>query len=257
MSELPAEIRRLRIARGMNQSQLAAALRVSKSLVAGFESGRHIPQADTAETMDKILDSRDQIQKKSAIAREDRHPWMRSWAEHERRAILLRSYQPLLVPGLLQSEAYMRLVLETVAGNEGRIDELMRTRLERQSATLGRDKPVAISAIIGEYALLRGPREVMKDQLGHLVDLGHRPSVRIRVMPDDVGLHTGLGGAFVIANLPDGRRCGYLDNQLKGTVVTSHGEVTDLELAWEAVDGLALPVVQSRDLMLRMIDERK
>jgi transcriptional regulator with XRE-family HTH domain len=256
VSELPAEIKRLRIARGMNQSQLAAALRVSKSLVAGFETARHIPQADTAQNIDKVLGSGDKIQKLSAIAREDRYPWMRSWIEHERRAILLRTYQPLLVPGLLQSETYMRAVLGTSAANEGRIDELVDARLERQAATLGREKPVAISAIIGEYALRRGPREVMKDQLGHLVDLGHRLSASVRVMPDDVGLHIGLGGAFVIASLPDGRRCGYLDNQLKGTVVTSHGEVTDLELAWEAVDRLALPVVQSRDLMLRIIDER-
>lgn len=41
------------------------------------------------------------------------------------------------------------------------------------------------------------------------------------MLPDDTGLHLGLGGAFVLANLPDGRRCGYLDNQLKGTVVSS------------------------------------
>jgi transcriptional regulator with XRE-family HTH domain len=241
----------------MNQSQLAAALRVSKSLVAGFESGRHIPQADTATNLDRVFGTDDKIQKLSAEAREDRYPWMRPWVEHERRALLLRTYQPLVIPGLLQTEGYMRALLATSTMNDGRIDDLVRTRLERQAATLGRDNPVVISAIINEFALSRGPREVMKKQLGHLVDLGHRPSVKVRVLPDDAGLHLGLSGAFVLANLPDGRRCGYLDNQLKGTVVSSHGEVAELELAWESVDGLALPVVQSQDLMLRMIDERK
>ncbi|MFV2018934.1 helix-turn-helix domain-containing protein [Micromonospora sp. LOL_023] len=257
MSELTVEIRRLRIAGGMNQSKLAAALRVSKSLVAGFESGRHIPQADTATNLDRVFGTDDKIQKLSAEAREDRYPWMRPWVEHERRALLLRSFEPLVIPGLLQTEGYMRALLATSTMNDGWIDDLVRTRLERQAATLGRENPVVISAIISEFALGRGPREVMKDQLGHLVDLGHRPSVKVRVLPDEAGLHLGLSGAFVIASLPDGRRCGYLDNQLKGTVVSGHGEVAELELAWESVDGLALPVVQSRDLMLRMIDERK
>ncbi|MDG4764696.1 helix-turn-helix transcriptional regulator [Solwaraspora sp. WMMD406] len=257
MSELSVEIRRLRLAGGMNQTQLGAALRVSKSLIAGFETGRHIPQADTATNLDQLFGTDDKFAKLSLEAREDRYPWMRPWVEHERRALLLRTYEPLLIPGLLQTEGYMRAVLATSTMNDGRIDDLVRTRLERQAATLGRDNPVVISAIIGEFALSRSPREVMKDQLGHLVDLGHRPSVKVRVLPDEAGLHLGLGGAFVIASLPDGRRCGYLDNQLKGTVVSSHGEVTELELAWESVDGLALPVVQSRDLMLRMIDERK
>lgn len=241
----------------MSQEALAARLNVSKSLVTSFETGRLIPQDDTAKSIDNIFGTGDEIQDSAKTEREDRHPWMRPWVEHERRALLLRTWQPLLIPGLLQCESYMRAVFAGVHRNTGRIDELVAARLERQAATLDRANPVAFSAVIGEVAFRQAPREIMKEQLEHLVDLGHRPNVRIRMLRDGLGLHAGLGGAFVLATLTDGRHVGYLDNLLAGDVVTAHGDLADTELAWEAVDGLALPVDQSRDMMLRLIDELK
>lgn len=240
----------------MSQERLAATINVSKSLVTSFESGRLIPQDDTAKSIDDLFGSGDEIQRKARTEREDRQPWLRSWVDQERRAHLLRTWEPMLVPGLLQCEAYMRAVIAAVPGNAGKVDELVAARRERQAATLYRDNPVVLSAIIGEVALRRGPRDILKEQLGHLVDVGHRPHVKVRLLPaEGEGIHVGLGGAFVIASLPDGRRSGYLDDQLIGHVVTGHGDLDALELAWEEIDALALPVTQSRDAILRMLDE--
>ncbi|MFY1694457.1 helix-turn-helix domain-containing protein [Solwaraspora sp. WMMA2101] len=261
MNDLPslsARLRELRTSRKMAQDRLAAAIGVSKSLVQSFESGKLVPQEGTAGRMDDFFGTGDEIQQSAKDAREDRQPWLRSWFEQERRAALLRSWEPMLVPGLLQCESYMREVFSAVPSNAGKIDGLVVKRRERQAATIDRDEPVGLSAIIGEVALRRGPSEVLKDQLGHLVDAGHRPHVRIRVIPaESEGIHVGLSGAFVIANMPDGRRSAYMDDQLTGHVANARADLAHLELAWEEIDALALPVVQSRDLILRMLHEHK
>lgn len=50
---------------------------------------------------------------------------------------------------------------------------------------------------------------------------------------------------------------GYLDDQLRGRVVTVSGDLTELELFWEIIDAVALSVDQSRELILRLLDEYK
>ncbi|MFV2012023.1 MULTISPECIES: helix-turn-helix domain-containing protein [unclassified Micromonospora] len=64
MSELTTELRRLRLTRRMNQTQLAKALRVSKSKspIASFETGRLVPKEGTAQALDEVLNSGDKIQ---------------------------------------------------------------------------------------------------------------------------------------------------------------------------------------------------
>ncbi|WP_326551075.1 helix-turn-helix domain-containing protein [Micromonospora sp. NBC_01813] len=257
-TSLPSRLRELRTGRKMAQDRLAAAIGVSKSLVQSFESGKLIPQEGTAERLDGFFGTGDEIQRAAKIEREDRQPWLRSWFEQERRAALLRSWAPMLVPGLLQCEAYMREVFAAVPSNAGKVDALVAKRRERQAATIDRKDPVGLSAIISEVVLRRGPSEVLKDQLGHLVDVGHRPHVRVRVIPaESESIHVGLAGAFIIAGMPDGRRAAYMDDQLTGHVANAPGDLAHLELAWEEIDALALPVVQSRDLILRTLHEHK
>ncbi|WP_158624193.1 helix-turn-helix transcriptional regulator [Micromonospora sp. HM5-17] len=257
--DLPHRLRQLRAARRLSQEKIAAALNVSKSLVQQFESGKLIPQEDTADRLDQYFGTGHEIRDLAKAAREDRQPWLRPWVDHERRALLVRTWEPMLIPGLLQCEAYMRAVFSTVPRNAGRIDELIAARCARQANTILREEnPVALSAIIGEMALRRGPRDIVKGQLGHLVDMGHRPHVKIRlVLAESEGIHVGLSGSFNIATMPDGRRFGHMDDQLTGHPVTSHSDLGHLELAWEEIDALALPVVQSRDVILRMLDEHK
>lgn len=257
--DLPGWLRQLRIDRKLSQAQLAKRLNVSKSYVSQIESGKLIPQDDTAKALDLVYGTGDEIQKAAKDAREDRQPWLRSWFDQEQRAVLLRTWEPMLVPGLLQCESYMRAVFSAVPSNAGQIDDLVAKRLERQANTIYRESaPVALSAIIGEVALRRGPRDVLKEQLGHLIDTGDLPHVKIRLIPmESEGIHAGLSGAFVIASMSDGRRVGFMDDQIAGHVVTDNDGLRHLELAWEEVDALALPVALSRDVMLRMLDEHK
>ncbi|MDW5322817.1 helix-turn-helix transcriptional regulator [Plantactinospora sp. KLBMP9567] len=254
---LPARIRELRTQRKLSQDRLAAAIGVAKSTVQSFESGKLIPQEGTAQRLDEVFGTGSEIQGLAKTAHEDRTPWMRPWVEHELRAILLQSWEPMLIPGLVQREPYMREVFNSIPRNRNRIDEMVSTRLNRQAAVLERDPSVAVTCLIGEFALRQGSREALKDQLSHLIDVGHRSSAKIRIVVGGMGIHAGLGGPLALATMPDGRRVGYLDDQLRGRVATSPADVTELALLWEEVDGLALSVDQSRDMMLRMINELK
>lgn len=257
MNNLRAEIRKLRIGRRMSQQQLADALNVSKSLIAGFETGRLIPQPETAEDMDEFFGTGDRIQTTSVEALKDRQPWMRPWEEHERRATVLRTWEPTLIPGLLQTPAYARAILSVGPHTPDEVEKLTAGRLARQEATLGREKPVVFTAIIGEPALRYGPPELMKPQLEHLIDLGDRQNVHLHVLPIEAGLHAGLAGPFVIALQPDGNRVAYLDDQLAGRVAAKVVDVGTLEVTWEAISSLALSAQPTRNFILGMLDEFK
>jgi len=93
-----------------------------------------------------------------------------------------------------------------------------------------------------------GPPDVLKEQLDHLVDIGHRNRVQVRVVPRTAGLHIGWSGAFVLATLVGGVRAGYLDDQLRGQLVTDSEDLRQLEFAWETVTGLARPAGTGVDL---------
>lgn len=162
----------------------------------------------------------------------------------------------MLVPGLLQTEAYARQVIGAGAHSEIQIEERTRERMARQVATLDRrPDPVTLSAIIGETALRDGASEAMKEQLEHLIDVGHRPNVHIRIVPFGGGLHLGHGGPFAMATLINGSRVAYLDHALEGKVVATTSELARLDAAWESIGAKALPWHESRDLILRVIDE--
>ncbi len=113
-------------------------------------------------------------------------PWFREWAELEQKASSLRSYQPLLVPGLLQTEAYARAVLATGGlVPPAEVEEIVAARLARQRV-LQRESPLQLVAVIDEVVLRRrvgGDRAVMAGQLTHLADLGERENVQVRVVP--------------------------------------------------------------------------
>ncbi|MDG4807991.1 DUF5753 domain-containing protein [Micromonospora sp. WMMD1120] len=178
-------------------------------------------------------------------------PWFRPWAELEQDATGFRWYEPSLVPGLLQTEGYARAVLNTgglVAPSE--VDLIVAGRLERQ-AVLGRDDPPQLVVVIDEVVLRRlvGDRAVMAGQLAHLAVVAEWEHVQVRVIPADGPWHTGLAGPFVLGRLPDGTELAYLDNQLRGQVVTDPVDVASLGRRWESVAGEALPQRRSTELI--------
>ena len=239
-----------RAAKGLTQEQAGEAIHYSGSLIGMIETGKRIPTPDVAARLDDLLGMDGLIIKLVEEARRDRAPaWFRPWAEIEREATSLRSYQASVLPGLLQTEAYARAVLSSgpLAGPD--VDQFVAARLDRQAVTLERDRPPLAVFVMDEAALRRGKSETMHEQLNHLVKMSERSHVMVHVVPLSAGAHPGQAGPFVIAGFDEGDDVAYLDDQLQGRVVSESSQVAQLKRTWDAIRSVALPRDQSADLI--------
>ncbi len=125
--------------------------------------------------------------------------------EMEGAASNVRTYDPELVYGLLQTQAYHRAVAEADGQQPDGIDRQVELRAERQRVALGRDVPLQIVAVMGPGAILRlvGGEGVMADQLEHLRVMNRLPHVQVLVLPWDAGAHAAMRGAYTIVNTQD------------------------------------------------------
>ncbi|MEU6024035.1 helix-turn-helix transcriptional regulator [Micromonospora sp. NPDC047134] len=252
------ELRLARTVTGMSQSALAEALSYSPALVAKVETGERRPSLDFARRCDTVFgaDGRyERIQRR--ISRETVVPWFRDWPGIEAEATALRWFEPLYVPGLLQTEGYARAILDGAglfASDE--IEQQLTTRLDRQTV-LTRDRPPLLTAVIDEYVLRRriGEPEVMREQLRHMVKLGSTmPRLRIQVVPLSAGAYPGLDGPFVIATYPQGDDVVYLEGQRHAQVLDRSEFVRQMVEIWEAIRGEALSQQQSLDLIAEVAE---
>ena len=172
-----AELRRARTAAGLSQDQLGQRLGYSGAQVGKVETGERAPAQDFAEGCDQAFpDAGGLFGRIYQLARrwDGGYPsWFAEWIESERRAVSLRSWEPLLVPGLLQTP--------------------VSARIERQTI-FKRPKPPSLWAVIDEAVLRRrvGSEKTMQDQLMHLMAVSERSKITIQVVPAEVGAHVGL-----------------------------------------------------------------
>jgi transcriptional regulator with XRE-family HTH domain len=116
-------------------------------------------------------------------------------------------FQPIAVPGLLQTEAYARTIVPVDGPDqvaEEQIQPRVAIRLARQREVLGRSDPPDIRVVIDEAVLRRmtGSVEVMREQLRHLVALGNEEHITIQVLPFSAG-NNSVNGPFIILRYPD------------------------------------------------------
>src|SRR5262249_14551798 len=118
---------------------------------------------------------------------------------YEASASIIRQFEPLVMPGLLQTEEYTRAVLNLHEIPADKADLYVASRRERQEL-LDREDPPEFFFIIDESVLLRsiGGKSVMQRQLQHLLRLARYPRVTIQVLPFSIGVHPGLRGPFVL-----------------------------------------------------------
>ncbi|WP_231924545.1 helix-turn-helix domain-containing protein [Micromonospora chokoriensis] len=252
------ELRLARASTGMSQAALAEALSYSGALVAKVETSERRPSLDFARRCDAVFQADGRFERiQRRISREAVVPWFRDWAGIEQETTALRWFEPLYVPGLVQTESYARAILAGAglfAADE--VEQQVTARLDRQ-AVLTRDRPPLLSVVVDEYTLRRhiGGPEVMREQLRHLVKLGSALSrVRIQVVPLSAGAYAGLDGPFVIATAATGEDVVYLDGQRHGQVIDRSEYVRQMVEVWESIRGEALSQQQSLDLIAEVAE---
>jgi hypothetical protein len=164
----------------------------------------------------------------------------------------------MLVPGLLQTAEYARAVLAARPNtSEEEVDDLVAARLARQ-AILDRDDPPLLWAVIDETVLHRpaGDSKVMHDQLMHLVDMSARPNITVQVVPYTAGAHSGLRGAFVIADFDDAPSIAFLETAAEGETVEEPSTLAKVALIFDTLRSEALPRSASADMIRKAAEER-
>jgi transcriptional regulator with XRE-family HTH domain len=253
------ELRAVRVQAGLSRDELAAKLNYSPSLVGMVEGLHRVPQADFAARCDKAFGTPGTFTRMQARLRNVQFPEpFRPFAAYEETATSLRTFEHALVPGLLQTPEYAHAVLATRPNTtEDEVDELVAIRLGRQ-AILDRDDPPLLWAVIDEAVLHRpaGDAKVMHGQLLHLAQLADRPNISIQVVPYSAGAHSGLLGAFVIAGFSESPDIVYLETAADGQTVEDPSVVTKIALTFDTLRSEALPRGASRDMLMKVAEER-
>jgi hypothetical protein len=184
----------------------------------------------------------------------------RPFAEREAEATALRTFEHSFIPGLLQTADYARAVVATKPGaTDADIETDVSERIARQwILTREAPPPPYLWALIDEGALYRpvASAPVMHEQFEHLIAMSARPNVSIQVVPYAAGGHTGLLGAFVMAETPTARRIVYVDEISGGHVAEDATDVDKVALRFETIRSEALPTRASRDVITKVDREK-
>jgi transcriptional regulator with XRE-family HTH domain len=253
-----AELRHYRTRAGLSQDQLGTRVYCSGDLVGKIEKGQRAPNRKFTAACDETpeLDTRGALMRiwehLQDHMRYRAYPgWFHDWSAKEAQARTLRAYEPLLVPGLLQTERYAHALLRTRVGDtDEEIEEMVSARMERQ-AILARDKPPTLWVIVDEGVLRRpiGGADVMREQLGHLADVARWPRVVLQVVPAAVGAYEGLRGPLVIADFEDAPSVVYLDTAVRGQIVDDGDDIDAVRVTWDTLMSEALSRSDSLDLV--------
>ncbi|WP_431728124.1 helix-turn-helix domain-containing protein [Verrucosispora sp. TAA-831] len=249
-----------RAAAGVSQEGLATLIKWSPSLIAAIETGRRRPTMEFAVASDEALQTGGLLAELLKEADRERGPsWFAAWRGYEQEATRLRAFEPCLVPGLLQTEEYARAVIS--AGGlqpPAMVDELVSVRMERQQLMheqlLRQEDPPLCVFLLDETAVRRpvGGPPVLDAQLGRLLAEAQLPHVRLHIVPHSVGAHVGLGGGFVLVELPDREQAIYLENAARGHVVNDPEMVRLMDRKWDSLLGEALSTSASLDLIRKL-----
>ncbi|MBG0819410.1 helix-turn-helix domain-containing protein [Planomonospora sp. ID91781] len=269
---LGIELRRLREASGLNGTEVAATLGWSATKVSRIETGRvSVHHGDVSDLLDHYKVNDDVLRRELvALARESRQKgwWHRhrdtmkagfdSYIGFEADAEAIRTYEVQVVPGLLQTEAYARAVIEATAmrPSAGHVEKKIGVRLARQQL-LTRDDPIRLHVVLDEAALVRvvGGLETMNGQLASLLRWSELPNVTIQVLPFRSGAHPAMDGPFVFLEFPDPADPDlvYLEQATSGLVLEDTDELAKYRQMFENLTNRALIAEESVTLISSMI----
>ncbi len=267
-----AQLRRLREASGVTRQAASDVIRGSEAKMSRLEAGRvGFRRRDVADLLTAYGvgegSDRDTVLSLAEQANEpgwwngynDAMPdWFSTYVGLEQAATIIRSYEAQYVPGLLQTENYAHAVIDL--GQAVRADEIrqrVELRMHRQQL-LHMRRPPDYWAVIDEAVLRRnmGGRQVMRDQLDHILEACKRPNITVQVVPFDRSDAAAVGGPFTLLRFgePDMPDIVYLE-QLNSALYLNR--VADVEIYLKIIDRLsagALTPRRSRELIASVRD---
>lgn len=185
--------------------------------------------------------------------------WFRDYLDLEDDATQIRWYQPEIVPGVLQTEAYIRAVFTTGGPRsaDDEIERLVQLRLDRQAVLERAD--ANLHFILSESALCRavGDPSLMANQLRHIADLGDRSNLDLQVLPFDAQTYTPAYIAVTILRFEQDASTDvvYLEDYTDASYLDIQEPVRAYNALWNRLSAAALGQVESQELLREIADE--
>jgi hypothetical protein len=269
---LGQELRRLRELKGMTAEEVAERLLVSQSKISRLENGRRsISQRDVRDLCGvyevedhRIVDSLMQMAKDSR-----QQGWWHAFGDIpysvyiglETDAASLRVYEPQVVPGLLQTRQYAEALIAGALPESGTTDVEKRVsvRVRRQERLNDAEHPLRLWVVIDEAALRRlvGDKQLMREQLEHLVELSQLPHVTVQVLPFEMGAHPGINGQYAILEFPDTSDSSvvYIEGVTSDLYLEKANDVQKYSVMYEHLRAQALNVDHTRQFIADIAKE--
>lgn len=238
------ELRRQRQLAGLSLDRLSDVVNYSKTHLYGVETGERLPLPPISEKLDVAFGTGELFQGLwGAVKREHTPRRFDHCLELEARAARIQEFGASVIPGLLQTPAYMRALF--IKGDPGmsakEIDGLVAARLGRQEVLRG-DGPPDAWWILNEATLRQavGGPAVMRGQLAALLPLVETRHTTIQVVPFHAGACTLMNGTLILLTLPDNSTTVYQEGPRNGEIFDDRETVTQRVREYDLMKASAL-----------------
>ncbi|MHA5048834.1 helix-turn-helix domain-containing protein [Streptomyces sp. SD15] len=255
---LGAELRKLRLRARMSSDDAAEVLEGERSRVSHIEAGRLDVSRNRLYRLLRAYDCPagpyfDELMGMAAASGRgwwDRFddtigPTARNLAELESRSAVLRTHEPLFIPGMLQTEEYAHAVLSETEEDPRRAGRYVEFRLARQRVLDGHS-PVTYRSVIHEAALharIGGP-QVMRRQLLRLIEISRLPNVTVQIFPFEGGGYSAYSRSFALfGGVAPELDTVYLEHPMKSLFLDEGEHLDEYAKMFERLSELALAPV--------------
>jgi transcriptional regulator with XRE-family HTH domain len=268
-----AQLRRLRTEAGLSREEAGEAIRASEWKIHRLENGQvGFKDRDIGDLLRLYgVTDPDDIAGFLQFAREANAPgwwqqygdllpqWFKAYVDLESAATLIRTYEGQLVPGLLQTEDYMRAVIGAHLDEPPEeAERRVALRMARQTLLTRPDRP-RLWAVIDEAALRRplGSPEAMRGQLERLIAATKLVNVVLQILPFRAGAHPGMVGAFSILRFADGELPDvvYVEHLTSAQYLDRRDDVNRYLHVMDRISMRAAPPDKTMDILHKILQE--
>jgi transcriptional regulator with XRE-family HTH domain len=273
---LGAQLRRLRTEAGISREDAGEAIRASEWKIHRLENGQVGYKERDVTDLATLYGVTDPVEIATFItmAREANMPgwwdaysdvlpqWFRAYVDLEAVAAQIRTYEGQFVPGLLQTEEYMRAVMQGAQLDDSpeELERRVKLRLARQRL-LSQDGGPLFWVVVDEAALRRpvGGRKVQRAQIERLIEATKLPSVTLQVLPFSAGAHAAMVGGFSILRFPNQELPDvvYLEHLTNALYLDKPQDVDQYKYVMASVNVASMPPEATVEVLSEILQDRK
>ncbi|WP_411152087.1 helix-turn-helix domain-containing protein [Streptomyces sp. A30] len=249
-------MKRWRTKANVTREELAAASNYSPDTIKSMEQGVRMPTPRVLDVADELCRADGFLSAaKEYLVREKFPARAQDFMEREKEAISLWSYEVTYIPGLLQTKAYARALIENHLPplDEETVEQRIAARMERQAILTERRPPVGLSFVMNEAALCSP--QVDAEQLHHLLEVSLLRNVVVQVLPFERAIPAAFMGPMVLLETRDHERFAFAEGPFASELSADPELVSHASERLSMIRAQALSPAESARFIEGMVDQ--